>query len=96
MVENQHGLGSILSFSAKSVDPKILEALLVGREKIVDQLENRVKNIANDGLNHQVLIIGARGTGKTHILRVLYFRLKSIIAKKKIKVAYFAEEEYGI
>jgi len=95
-VENQHGLNSFLSFGAKSVNPEILETLLVGRKKIVDQLENRVKNIAKDGLNHQVLILGARGTGKTHILRVLYFRLQSFITQKKIKVAYFAEEEYGI
>jgi tetratricopeptide (TPR) repeat protein len=96
MVENQHGLGSILSFSAKSVNPKILEALLIGRKKIVDQLENRVKNIAKDGLNHQVLIIGARGTGKTHLLSVLHYRIQTFISQKKIKVAYFAEEEYGI
>jgi tetratricopeptide (TPR) repeat protein len=96
MVENQHGLGSVLSFSAKSVNPKILEALLIGRNKIVDQLENRVKNIAKDGLNHQVLIVGARGTGKTHMLSVLHHRIQPFIEKKKIKVAYFAEEEYGI
>ena len=96
MVENKHGLSSILSFSAKSVNPKILEALLVGREKIVNQLENRVKNIAKDGLNHQVLIIGARGTGKTHMLSVLHHRIQPFINKEKIVVAYFAEEEYGI
>ena len=96
MVENKYGLGSILSFSAKSVNPKILEALLVGREKIVNQLENRVKNIVNDGLNHQVLIVGARGTGKTHILSVLHHKAQTFIKNKKIKVAYFAEEEYGI
>lgn len=96
MVENQHGLGSILSFSAKSVNPKVLEALLVGREKIVNQLENRVKNISNDGLNHQVLIVGARGTGKTHMISVLHNRILPQITEGKIKVAYFAEEEYGI
>ncbi|MGB5982703.1 MAG: tetratricopeptide repeat protein [Nonlabens sp.] len=96
MVENKHGLGSTLSFGAKSVNPEILEALLIGRERIVNQLENRVKNIANDGLNHQVLIVGARGTGKTHLLSVLHHRIQPFINNGKIKVAYFAEEEYGI
>lgn len=96
MVENKYGLGSILSFSAKSVNPKILETILVGREKIVNQLENKVKNIVNDGLNHQVLIIGARGTGKTHIVSVLHHRTQTFIKNKQIKVAYFTEEEYGI
>ena len=96
MVGNKHGIGSILSFAAKSVNPKLLEKLLVGRSKVVDQLEKRINNIALDGLNHQVLIVGARGTGKTHVLRVLFYRLEPFIKKRKIKVAYFAEEEYGI
>lgn len=96
MVENKYGISSTLSFGAKSVHPKILEALLVGREKLVNQLEKKAKNIAKDGLNHQVLIIGARGTGKTHMLSVLHHRIQPLIKNNEIKVAYFAEEEYGI
>ena len=96
MVEHQHGLSSFLSFGAKSVQPEILEKLLVGREKVAKTLEKKVKNIVNDGLNHQVIVVGARGTGKTHLLRILYHRMESDIQSKKIVVAYFAEEEYGI
>lgn len=96
MVENKHVIGSILSFSAKSVDKDVLEKLLVGREKLVDKLERKVRNIAIDGLNHQVILVGARGTGKTHMLSVLYNRALPLINENKIKIAYFAEEEYGI
>lgn len=96
MVEHQHGVSSFLSFGAKSVQPEILEKLLIGREKIAKTLEKKVKNIAKDGLNHQTIVVGARGTGKTHLLRILYHRAQPYIKKNKIVVAYFAEEEYGI
>jgi len=96
MVEHQHGISSFLSFGAKSVQPEILEKLLIGREKVAKTLEKKVKNIAVDGLNHHAIVVGARGTGKTHLLRILYHRAQSYIQDNKIVIAYFAEEEYGI
>lgn len=96
MVEKKQGLSSFLTFGTKSVDPKILEALLVGRREVVDELTAKIRNIVLEGLNHQVIIIGARGTGKTHLLRILYHRAKEFIDEEKLSVAYFAEEEYGI
>lgn len=96
MVEHQHGISSFLSFGAKSVQPEILEKLLIGREKVAKNLEKKVENIANDGLNHQTIVVGARGTGKTHLLRILYHRAQPFIKNNKIVIAYFAEEEYGI
>ena len=53
MVENQHSINTILSFGAKSVNPEILEKLLIGREKTADYLFNAVKSIAEDGNNNQ-------------------------------------------
>lgn len=95
-MEKKQGLSSFLTFGTKSVDPKILEALLVGRREVVDELTAKIRNIVLEGLNHQVIIIGARGTGKTHLLRILYHRAKEFIDEEKLSVAYFAEEEYGI
>lgn len=101
MVENQQGvtpqgLSTFLSFGAKSVQPEILEELLIGRQQNVDFLAKCVNDIAYEGLNHQLMVVGRRGMGKTHILRVLYHRLQPALQENKIVVAYFAEEEYGI
>jgi Cdc6-like AAA superfamily ATPase len=101
MVENQQGitpqgLSTFLSFGAKSVQPEILEELLIGRQQNVDYLAKCVNDIAYEGLNHQLMVVGRRGMGKTHILRVLYHRLQPALEENKIVVAYFAEEEYGI
>ncbi len=96
MVENQHSINSILSFGAKSVNPKILEQLLVGRENTVTYLYDSVKSIVEHRDNQFILIIGQRGMGKTHLLRVLYHRIEDYIKSSKIVVAYFSEEEYGV
>lgn len=95
-MENQHSINTILSFGAKSVNPEILEKLLIGREKTADYLFNAVKSIAEDGNNNQQLIIGQRGMGKTHLFRILFHRIQKYIIDKKLVVAYFSEEEYGV
>ena len=69
-------INSLLSFGAKSVSPKILEQTLTVREAVVNDIE---KNCISKTLNSstwQTLIIAPRGSGKTHLIKVLYHRLK--------------------
>jgi DNA-binding transcriptional ArsR family regulator len=96
MVENQQSVKSVLSFGAKSVDPEILEQLLIGRSDAAAQLTRSIESIAIHGNNQQILIVGQRGMGKTHLLRILYYRATKYIQAKQLSVAYFTEEEYGI
>ncbi|MBN1819153.1 MAG: hypothetical protein JW833_00470, partial [Prolixibacteraceae bacterium] len=87
----------LLSFNAKSVDSEILEKTLVGRKDIVDKVEKELVKKIENGQSYQNLIIAPRGSGKTHITKVLYNRLKSNkkIAEK-IAIAYMIEDEVGI
>lgn len=96
MVENKHSVNTILSFGAKSVNPEVLEKLLIGREKNAEYLFNAVKSIAEDNNNQQIVVIGQRGMGKTHLFRILYSRIQKYITDQKLVVAYFSEEEYGV
>ncbi|WP_212005576.1 hypothetical protein [Chitinophaga sp. HK235] len=96
MVENKHSVNTVLSFGAKSVNPDILEQLLVGRSDAANYLFNAVKAIAEYGNNQQILVIGQRGMGKTHLIRILYHRCQEYITQNKLAVAYFSEEEYGV
>lgn len=96
MVENQHSINNILSFGAKSVNPVILEKLLVGREDAIKYLYESVESIAKNNDTQYILVIGQRGMGKTHLIRVLYSRIQKFIETEKLEVAYFSEEEYGI
>ncbi|MCD4696964.1 MAG: tetratricopeptide repeat protein [Bacteroidales bacterium] len=90
-------INSLLTFGAKSVNPKILEQTLTVREEVVNEIE---KNCINKTLNSstwQSLIIATRGSGKTHIINVLYHRLKNNkkISNKSV-IAYMSEDEVGI
>jgi tetratricopeptide (TPR) repeat protein len=96
MVETQQGISTFLSFGAKSVKPEILEELLIGRRDDIDYLTKSVNEIVNDGANHQIIIVGQRGMGKTHLMRVLYERSRKFLKEEKLVIAYFSEEEYGI
>lgn len=96
MVETQQGISTFLSFGAKSVKPEILEELLIGRQDDINYLTKCVGEIAEDGINHQIIVVGQRGMGKTHLLRVLYQRSQTFLKDEKLMIAYFSEEEYGI
>lgn len=95
-METQQGISTFLSFGAKSVKPEILEELLIGRQDDINYLTKCVGEIADDGINHQIIVVGQRGMGKTHLLRVLYQRSQPFLKDKKLMIAYFSEEEYGI
>ncbi len=96
MVENKHSINTILSFGAKSVNPEILEQLLTGRNNTADFLENKVKSVVENGDNQFILVIGQRGMGKTHLLKVLHSRIWHYSQENKLTISYFAEEEYGV
>ncbi len=95
-MENKQSIKNVLSFGVKSVDPEILEHLLIGRETNAEYLFKSVEGIVNNGNNQQILVIGQRGMGKTHLLYILYHRCRKFIQSGDLIVAYFSEEEYGI
>ncbi len=84
-------------FNAKIEDPEKLEQMLVGREQIVNVLVEAQLKHSKNGLPPQFLVVGPRGSGKTHMLRVIYERLLrngDYIAMHDI--AYMVEDETGI
>ena len=90
-------INSLLTFGAKSVKPEILEQTLTVRKETVDEIEKNCVNKTRSSSTWQSLIIAPRGAGKTHIVKVLYHRLKN---NKKLSdksvIAYMSEDEVGI
>ncbi|MCD4792213.1 MAG: tetratricopeptide repeat protein [Bacteroidales bacterium] len=88
---------TLLTFSVKSIDEEILEKTLVGRKIILGRIENEFLEKALNGETYQKLIVAPRGSGKTHMIRTLYNRLKANEKlDKKIVISYPAEDEVGI
>ncbi|NOQ24565.1 MAG: tetratricopeptide repeat protein [Bacteroidales bacterium] len=90
-------INSLLTFGAKSVDPKILEQTLTVRAEIVNEIEKNCVNKTKKSTTWQSLVIAPRGSGKTHLIKVLYHRLKQNkeISNKSV-IAYMSEDEVGI
>ncbi len=87
----------ILTFNAKSVSCDKLEKTLIGRKEIVDQLFQELTEKITKGETYQSLLVAQRGSGKTHITKVIYCRLKNAPElKDKMVIAYMIEDEYGI
>lgn len=87
----------LLSFSANTLDQVTLEKTLVGRKEVVDRVEQELLEKALLGQTYQSLLIAPRGSGKTHITKLLHYRLKNNPdLDSKIFVAYMNEDERGI
>ncbi len=91
------GLNYLQTFNPVESKPELLEHTLVGRKDLVDRLEELVIESTQSGNKLQRLIIGPRGSGKTHALKVLHNRIfnrRDLI--DNLVIAYLCEDEYGV
>ncbi|MFN0033620.1 MAG: hypothetical protein ACKVUS_01050 [Saprospiraceae bacterium] len=87
----------MFTFSAKIEDMERLEQTLIGRKNIADWIEKQAMNFARTGQPLRELLIGPRGSGKTHLMRVLYHRIaEQPEVRRNVVIAYMSEDEYGI
>ena len=90
-------INSLLTFGAKSVKPEVLEKTLTERKMTVDEIEKNFIIKTEKLSTYQSLIIAPRGSGKTHIIKVLYHRFKNDKnISDKLVIAYMSEDEVGI
>lgn len=83
------------------LDPKSLEETLIGRDVELNNLKRILKSASTgQSLSHSILI-GAKGIGKTHLLRILYHAINGDIKTKGLNnyknnfiPVIFSEEEY--
>ena len=84
-------------FSPSSMSYETLEAVFVQRHKLAEQLVNRIRASVLGKSKHYQLLIGPRGIGKTHLIALVYHRIKAMPdLQGKLCIAYLREEEWGI
>ena len=91
------GLNYLQTFNPVESKPELLEHTLIGRKDLVDRLEELVIESTQSGNKLQRLIIGPRGSGKTHVLKVLHNRIfnrRDLV--DNLVIAYLCEDEYGV
>lgn len=87
-------------YSPGNMDRESLEALFVGREDVMEDVLSRVADSIGRPHKHYILLIGPRGSGKTHFLVLVYHRILDRIRKAGLRdstaIALLKEEEWGV
>jgi tetratricopeptide (TPR) repeat protein len=81
-------------FTPSRTAPEILEQIFVQREPLAKDAEERLIESVIAGNMHHLLFIGPRGSGKTHLISLIFHRL---IARDdlrdKLRIAWLSEDE---
>ena len=84
-------------FTPSEMTAETLEFIFVKREKLAARLVNHVRESVLSGAKYQNLLVGPRGVGKSHMVALVYHRIKNLPELKgKIAVAWLAEEEWMV
>ena len=84
-------------FTPSLMSHATLEAIFVQREKLAKALVERVRNSVLTPAKHHTLLIGPRGIGKTHLVALVYHRVKALEeVQDRLRIAWLREEEWGI
>ena len=87
-------------YSPGNMDRESLEALFVGRGDVMEDVLSRVTVSIRSPEKHYVLLVGPRGSGKTHFLALAYHllmdRFDAANARGSVAVALLKEEEWGV
>jgi tetratricopeptide (TPR) repeat protein len=74
-----------------------LEAIFVQREELAARLVELVRDSALTPSKHQTLLIGPRGIGKTHLIALVYHRVREMEDLcDRLIIAWLREEEWGV
>ena len=87
-------------YSPGNMDRESLEALFVGRDDVMQDVLSRIMKSTRSAHKHYVLLVGPRGSGKTHLLALAYHllmdRIDSANVRDRVVVALLNEEEWGV
>ncbi len=84
----------IWRFTPSRTEPRVLEEIFVQRQEMLANIVERVRESALTGNKHQILLVGPRGIGKTHLIALLHHRItQDSKLSKKVRIAWLLEDE---
>lgn len=84
-------------FTPRLMEPEMLEAIFVQRQEQAQYLVEVIRESVNTQNKHFQLLIGARGTGKSFLIALIYHRIYQMKdLRDKLLIAWLREEEWGI
>lgn len=87
----------LFRFNPDMYHPETLEAIFVQREDLARDLMDATRSSATTEGKHYTLLIGPRGVGKTHLMSLIYHRIKADTElADRLVLAWLHEEQWGI
>ena len=84
-------------FTPSLMKPDTLEAIFVQRETLAERLVELIRDSALTSSKHHALLIGPRGIGKTHVIALVYHRIRAMEdLRAPLLIAWCREEEWGV
>jgi predicted AAA+ superfamily ATPase len=85
------------TFNPSTMSSELLEATFVQREILATRLVELFEESAVRASKHNVLLVGPRGIGKSHLVSLVHNRLsaKRELASR-LSIAFLKEDEWGI
>ncbi len=84
-------------FTPSMMSHAALEAVFVQREPLLQEILDRIRISAKTATKLQTLLVGPRGVGKTHLLSLVYHRVRdSTDMSDRLLIAWLREEEWGV
>lgn len=74
-----------------------LEAIFVVRRPLLDRIGDRIRAAASSPSRNHTLLVGPRGSGKTHLMSLAYYNTLDLIAEgARLQAAWLPEDPWGI
>jgi hypothetical protein len=89
------GSTAVYRYFPGALDKETLQYLLVGRENLLEEMLEELDRPSGSGTPRFFLLTGSHGAGKSHLLSLLYHRVRDDLSGRIIPVK-LAEEEYSI
>ncbi len=70
------GRRDISAYTPSNTDPEILKRIFVQREKLLERIVDRLSRSMTTGDKHHILLVGPRGSGKTHLVTLATWDLQ--------------------
>ena len=90
---------AISRFTPSIMPAERLESLFVVRHHILDNLMSSVKELGATPSPHHTLLVGPRGSGKTHLISLVYHRSAHLVEQgrcERLRIAWLPEDPWTI
>lgn len=88
---------NLYSFTPSMHDHAFLETIFVARQELAERLLERIRLSATTAAKYYMLVIGPRGIGKTHLVALLYHRIRTDAAlDAALRIAWLQEDPWSI